>query len=150
MANPKAHPKFTALVDTIKQHSTEIARISETMDLAAFDRALHDDWFMVDPRGKRITKKEELDLLRSTDFKPTSIKIEDLHVEVHGDTAVVTGVSNVQASYQGKDISGRYRFTQIYKSGGGHNLLDHVAKTASATLTLPSDFQMVTCIDMAM
>src|SRR2546423_1715658 len=70
----------------------------------------------------------------------SSPDVGDLHVEVHGDTAIVTGVSSVKATYEGKDISGRYRFTQVYKSGGGKQLMDH------AVAPIPRGFAMVACI----
>lgn len=150
MAN-KQDPAYAQIVDALKDHSTQIAKISEKLDVNAFDKSLHPDWFMIDANGQKITKQQELDSLRKSEFKPTSIHVSDLHVEVHGDTAVVTGVSKVSASFQGKDISGKYRFTQIYKSGSGQSLLAAAqaapgVRTASA---LPSDFVMLTCIAMA-
>lgn len=135
-----AHPNYQSVVDNIKQHSIELGRTSAAMDLQAFDKSLHDDWFMIDANGKMLTKKQELELLKTSNFKPSSLDVGDLHVEVHGDTAIVTGVSSVKATYEGKDISGRYRFTQVYKSGGGKQLMDH------AVAQIPSDFAMVTCI----
>jgi ketosteroid isomerase-like protein len=59
-----------------------------------------------------------LNFLRSSEFKPASLDQRDLQVAIHGDTAIVTGVSHVKAEYQGKDMSGRYRFTQVYRAPG--------------------------------
>ena len=147
----KQHPAHAQVVDALKDHSTNIAKISEKLDVDAFDKALHPDWFMIDASGQKVTKQQELDALRKSEFKPTSIQVSDLHVEVHGDTAVVTGVSKVSASYQGQDISGKYRFTQIYKSGSGQSLLDTAQASAGAKAAspLPNDFAMITCIAMA-
>lgn len=144
MANAQQHPNYSQVVDTIKKHSEEVARVSAALDVNAFGAALHDDWFMVDANGQLLTKQQELQLLRSSDFKPASIQVQDLHVQLHGDTAVVTGVSAVNASYQGQDISGRYRFTQVYKAPAGQELLDH------AVNTVPKGFAMLTCITFAM
>ena len=141
MANP--HPNLAHVVNTLKQHSMDIARISEQMNIPAFDQALHPDWFMIDAHGKRFTKAEELQLLKTNNFKPSSLQVSDLHVTVHGDTAVVTGISQVKASFEGKDISGRYRFTQVYKADGV-SLLDHAAKA------VPANMAMITCITMAL
>ena len=110
------------------------------MDIDAFAKALHDDWYMVDATGKVITKEEELALLRSADFRPSSIRVENLHVALHGDTAIVSGISNVRAQYKGQDMSGRYRFTQVYKAQG-ENLLE------TAVQSVPPNFVMATCIN---
>lgn len=142
MTNAQKHPNYTQVINTIKKHSEEVARVSAAMDVKAFGAALHDDWFMIDARGQLIDKQQELALLQSSDFKPSSINVEDVHVQLHGDTAVVTGISALKAAYKGKDISGRYRFTQVYKSHG-EELLDH------AVHRIPKSFVMVTCITFA-
>ena len=131
------------VVKSIKARSVQLASISEKVDVEAFDQALHDDWFMIDANGAVVTKKEELALLRSSNFKPSSLKVANLEVQVQGDTAIVTGVSTVKAKFKGKDISGRYRFTQVYKAAG-----ENLAKAKGAAL--PSNFMMVTCIAFAL
>jgi len=140
MAN--AHPNLAKVVENVKQHSLNLAQISEKMDIEAFENALHDDWFTIDAHGKKFTKAEELKLLRSSNFKPSSIKVQDLEVTVNGDMAIVTGVSTVNASFEGKDISGKYRFTQVFKAEGS-NLLEH------AVGAVPKNMAMMTCINMA-
>lgn len=143
------HPAYAQVVDSLKNHSINIAKISQALDVDAFDQALHADWFMIDLHGKRVTKQQELDALRKAEFAPSSIDISDLHVEVHGDTAIVTGVSKVKAVFQGKDISGNYRFTQVYKAPDGHSLLDHATHAVHGKSALPTGFSMITCIAMA-
>ena len=142
----KQHPHYAQVVNLLKQHSVNIASISEKVDITAFDNALDPDWFMIDSAGRRVSKQEELDALRKSEFKPSSIRLSDLEAEVHGDTAIVTGLSDVVAHFQGKDISGRYRFTQIYRAPGAQTLVDHVARATAPAL--PTNLAMITCIAM--
>jgi ketosteroid isomerase-like protein len=131
------------VVNLIRQKTEEFAQISEKLDHQAFAQNLHDDWFMVDANGQVFTKQQELDLLRGSDFKVSSLRVQDLHVTVHGDTAVVTGISNIQANHQNQDISGRYRFVQVWKAPGA-NLL---GPTAAA---LPNNYAMINCVTFSL
>jgi ketosteroid isomerase-like protein len=141
MAQASTDPHHATMVEAIKQHSIHLGNTASA-NVDAFANALHDDWFMIDMFGRRLTKQQELEMLRTTNANP-HVKVEDVHVQIHGDTAIVTGISDVKGSYQGKDISGRYRFTQVYAAPAGHGLLAH-AKAGKTGV--PAGFAMITCI----
>ena len=42
-----------------------------------------------------------------------------MKVKVHGEMGVVTGRNTIKATYMGKDISGAYRFTDVFVKHAG-------------------------------
>jgi len=45
--------------------------------------------------------------------------LSELKVHVYGDTAVAAGTSTVKGTYKGQDISGKYRFTDVWVKRNG-------------------------------
>jgi hypothetical protein len=113
----------------LKNLSNDLLRIAVTRDPKVLERVMAPDVMIVDPHGKIFNLKQEMDLLKSGQFKAkiAEMKADDLQVKYYGRTAVVTGRSTVKGTFQGKSISGTYRFTQIFMDRG-------------------QGFQMVTCL----
>jgi ketosteroid isomerase-like protein len=44
---------------------------------------------------------------------------QDLKVKVYGDTAIVSGQTTDKGKYKGQDISGTYRFTDVFVKRDG-------------------------------
>ncbi len=68
----------------------------------------------VDPGGNVNSKKDNLDSLKSGKLAFTSAVMDQAKVKVFGDTAVVTARSTIKGTDSGKDVSGRYRFTDTW------------------------------------
>ena len=89
-------------------------------DVAVLDRIEADDYTMTDPTGKVVTKKDDIEGLKSGAFKAESIAMEDTQVRVYRKTAVITGIATMKAAYKQQDISGKYRFLDVFvKHKGG-------------------------------
>jgi ketosteroid isomerase-like protein len=58
--------------------------------------------------------------LKSGDLKFESSKLEDMKVHVYGNAAIVTYATTDKGAYKGKDISGRYRWTDVFIKRGGN------------------------------
>ena len=82
-------------------------------DAAALDRIEADDYTYTGPDGKVSTKAEEQRDIKSGDLKITECKLMDLKVRIYGKTAMITGMSAVKGTQKQKDISGKYRFTDV-------------------------------------
>lgn len=82
-------------------------------DVAAVEKIEADDFISIDPTGAMADKKEDLKNLRGTDLTFRSITLRKLKVRIYGETAVVTGTSEVDGKYQDDDISGAYSFTDV-------------------------------------
>ena len=88
-------------------------------DPAAFDRYLADTFTFTGPDGMVEDKARTIADLKSGDLKFTSSKLDDMKVQSYGSTAVVTYGSTDQGSYKGKDISGRFRWTDVFMKRNG-------------------------------
>ena len=69
--------------------------------------------------GKTYTKAEDLKNTLDPKNVFTSGVLSELKVHIYGQTAVVTGVNTVKATYDGKDTSGDFRFTDVFVKRDG-------------------------------
>jgi ketosteroid isomerase-like protein len=83
-------------------------------DLASFGKLFADDAVMITPDGMPQTKAQLLADLKSGDLVIESSDISDMKVRVHGDSAVVTYITTDKGKYKGQEISGRYRWTDVF------------------------------------
>jgi ketosteroid isomerase-like protein len=89
-------------------------------DAAAVDRIESADFVFTGPDGSVTGKADELSDLKTGNFKAEAIELDDLKAHVHGDSAIVTGRSTLKnCKYHGQDISGRYRFTDVFAKVDG-------------------------------
>jgi quercetin dioxygenase-like cupin family protein/ketosteroid isomerase-like protein len=88
-------------------------------DMATFNRIVAPDWILTAPNGMVQTREEAMADLRSGALKFESMVPSDLKVRVYGDTAVVTGRTTDKVSYKGTDLSGDYRFTDVFVNRDG-------------------------------
>jgi len=88
-------------------------------DMAAFGGHLAENVTLTDPGGMVNTKAQFEAQVKSGDLKIASSKIEDMKVQVHGDAAVVTYKTTDKGTYKGRDISGEYRWTDVFIKQGG-------------------------------
>lgn len=63
--------------------------------------------------------------MKSGEVKFASIKMTDTHVQDYGNVGVVTGSLLEKAQYKNTDISGTYRFTDVWARRNGK--WEHVA-----------------------
>ena len=88
-------------------------------DVATVERFTADDWSMINPMGQRESRADAMASLRSGDLDFESSNLSDLDVKLYGDTAIVTGRSTDKGKYKGMDISGEYRFTDVFVNRNG-------------------------------
>jgi ketosteroid isomerase-like protein len=83
------------------------------LDAKTIDRLEADEWTITDPTGKFSTKAEDLKNLMSGKSKFQSFRNEEMKVKVYGKAATVTGLSAIKGTFDGNDITGRYRFLDV-------------------------------------
>ncbi|HEX4921816.1 MAG TPA: nuclear transport factor 2 family protein, partial [Candidatus Bathyarchaeia archaeon] len=94
-------------------------------DLKTIEDIEADDLIFTDSLGTVTTKGDELQSMRSGDVKFESIKMDSTRVQDFGNLAVVTGRLVEKAKYKNADISGTYRFTDVWAKRKGK--WEHVA-----------------------
>jgi ketosteroid isomerase-like protein len=73
-----------------------------------------DDYMLVRPDGSVLSKEEILADLRIGRLAIKAIEIADVKVRIHGDTAILTGVSRTVTSRQAKETTSHFRLVAIY------------------------------------
>jgi ketosteroid isomerase-like protein len=99
---------------TIRQLDRDWVKAYTRGDTAVLDRIYADDLIVTNPDGSVGNKAEELAAIKSGAFAFQSITNEDVRVRVFGEMAVVTGRSMMKGRYKDQDISGGYRYTDVY------------------------------------
>jgi len=88
-------------------------------DASVFERHLADTYIFTAPDGMVSDKAQTISDIKSRNLKFQSSKLEDMKVQAYGDTAVATYGSTDQGSYKGKDISGHFRWTDVFVKRNG-------------------------------
>jgi uncharacterized protein (TIGR02246 family) len=87
---------------------------AQKADAAALNRIIADDYIMTTASGEVKNKEQYVSDFVSGVRKDYSLIAEDYRVRVYGEVAVLTHGGITKAEYQGRDTSGRYRWTHIF------------------------------------
>jgi ketosteroid isomerase-like protein len=87
-------------------------------DVATFGRHFADDATLTTPDGAVQTKAQLLGDVKSGALVLEASTISDMKVKVHGNTAVVTYITTDKGKYKGQDISGRFRWIDVFVRQG--------------------------------
>ena len=88
-------------------------------DMAFISNIEAPEYMFSAPDGSLSNKTQSDAMISSGAVKIASFKIDDLQVRIFGDTAVVHGLETEKSSYEGKDTSGQYRFTDVFVKRNG-------------------------------
>jgi uncharacterized protein DUF4440 len=87
-------------------------------DTSAIERYVADTATYTSPDGEVLGKTRSVAEMKSGELKVESSKLEDMKVQLYKDTAIVTYASTDKGMYKGKDVSGRYRWTDVFMKRG--------------------------------
>ena len=105
---------------TIKSIEQEMLTALLKGDISANERYLAHDVVFTGPDGEVLDKTRLNADLKSGALKMQSSTFSDMKVRVHGDTAVVTYGTTDKGTYKGKDISGQFRWTDVFERRNGN------------------------------
>jgi hypothetical protein len=110
----------TADEATLKKIEQELTDGILKSDNAAFEKHLTSDYLGIGPDGVTQNKSELLADIKSGTLKLESSTISDMKVQVSSpDMAVVVYRTNDKGTYKGKDITGEYRWLDVFVKRGG-------------------------------
>ena len=89
-------------------------RALEQGDAAALDRIWAEEFLDTSFDGTVTTKEEDLASVASGDLVYQSSRVRDLIIHVYGKFAVVTGHWTAVGQFKGVDVSGEFRYTDVY------------------------------------
>ncbi|MEJ7847046.1 MAG: nuclear transport factor 2 family protein [Pyrinomonadaceae bacterium] len=104
---------------TLMKMEQEMADAIVKGDMSVWDKYSADNSVFTDPGGMMMNKAQSMAMFKSGDLKIESTKMDDMKVQMFGNTAIVTYRTTDKGMYKGKDISGEYRWTDVFAKIGG-------------------------------
>ena len=103
-------------------------------DVAAIRRFVADDWVIVDADGTVIDRSRFLSVIESGALSHESMESTNVEVRLHGDTAVVTGVTTSKGQFMGQGFTTQERATDVLARLNGRWLcvFSQLTRVASA------------------
>ena len=88
-------------------------------DLNFLERAEAEEYTYTDPAGRTSHKDDDLARAQMGDMQIDSFSIKDEKVQMYGDTAVITGQTDIKGAERGTNITGSYRWTDLFVRRNG-------------------------------
>ena len=76
-------------------------------------RFVSDDWAIIDADGGVIERSRFLDVIESGTLSHDLMESTDIEVRLHGDTAVITGITTSTGQFMGQGFTTRERATDV-------------------------------------
>ena len=120
---PDSKQKPAAAASDVEQTLVKLEREATAAlikrDAASFGRIFAEDAVLTSPDGTVQTKAQLLADVKSGNLVLESSDIADMKVHVHGETALVTYSTTDKVRYKGQDVSGRYRWMDVFVRRSG-------------------------------
>lgn len=100
------------------QLERELSEAALRRDVAGLDRIFATEW-AANTDGLVVKKAQILAELKSGVYKIESLTLSEMKAIVLGETAVAVGLSTAKSTYRGKDSSGQFRWTDVFKKRDG-------------------------------
>ncbi len=109
--HPRRNDQFKHQVEQLEQawRSAEL-----NGDVDAMGKLLSDDFVGINMSGQVVTKMQLLDRMRRRRTVLTRLDLDDVHVKLLGQTAIVTSRAEVEGTNEGAPVHGNYRYTRVY------------------------------------
>ncbi len=118
-SDPKPQARTLSDEESVKQLERDQADAYIHNNADKISLILADDFVGNWADGSTTTKKEELDMLRSSKEKYAANEIVEMTVRVFGDTAIASGKNTETSVINGKNATGIYNFTDIFLKRNG-------------------------------
>ena len=89
------------------------------VDAAVFERYVAPEYTFTTPDGQVWTWAQNWDLLKKGAIKVSAYKLDEVKVKVYGNTAIASLLDTETTTYNGNDISGQYRTTDVFVKRDG-------------------------------
>lgn len=120
-AQSAASKKDAKIAAELTQLEIDIGQANLRRDKAFFERIEADEFIFTDSIGGLTTKAEDVASLDKPagEFKLISYEVDGVQVKVYGNTAVATGRATTVSKGNGREITNRTRFTDVFVRRGG-------------------------------
>lgn len=104
-----------ATVDLFTRLENEWNNATFKKDAKALDLLYAKEYTFIDQTGKVYDKQQDISEVISGNYKlETPSVLSDIKVNTYGNVTVVKGLNTVKATMNGKDISGTFRFVDVF------------------------------------
>jgi ketosteroid isomerase-like protein len=112
-------PRQDAVEREIRTLQDDLIAAYTHRDIDALNRILADDYTFVESHGQLLTKEQLVANFSSGDRVLSSYVIDDDHIAIYGNTAVMTYHYTSREKYRGRDESGEFRFIRVFVKQDG-------------------------------
>ena len=114
LSGSTAYGQKMTVEQTLMNMEQEMASAFIKGDWTVYDKYTADNGTFTDPGGMTMNKSQAMAMFKSGDLKLTSSKIDNMKVQMFGKTAIVTYSTRDTGTYKGKDITGQYRWIDVF------------------------------------
>jgi ketosteroid isomerase-like protein len=118
-AKPAAAAAGASVEEELIKIEKERAAAAVKADTALLEKYTAADYTFINRSGQLSDRTQTMSRLKSGDIKITANDVSDLKVRLYGNTAVVTGRTDMKGTMAGKDVSGPVLFTRVYVKTDG-------------------------------
>lgn len=108
---------------TLDRVAEELANAERRSDVAVLAGTLAEDFIGIGPRGFMLTRDEWLARHKSGDLRYESFELDEVKMRLYGDAAILTRRETTKATYQGREMAGQFRTTQVFVKQNGRWML---------------------------
>lgn len=112
-------PPEVTVSQAIEKLEHEWMKAYVARDIPFLERFLSDDYTGGYPNGTVLTKRSEIEAVRSGTVSLSAIQPLDMKVRAYGDAAVATGRSAIHATVNGQKVEGEFRFIDVWAHHDG-------------------------------
>jgi uncharacterized protein (TIGR02246 family) len=109
--HPRRNDQYKRQVEQLEQ-AWRTAELSGNVD--AMGKLLSDDFVGINMSGQVVTKTQLLERMSRRRTVLTRIDLDDVHVKLLGQTAIVTSRAEVESTNEGVAMHGTFRYTRVY------------------------------------
>jgi ketosteroid isomerase-like protein len=105
--------------DDVLRAERELALCYQNSDAACIEQGVMEDYILINSRGKISTRADDLAEAKKGDPKYEIFENLDMKARLHGDSAVVTGVTHTKGISGGQPFDAEFRFTDTFVKDHG-------------------------------
>jgi ketosteroid isomerase-like protein len=105
--------------DDVLRAERELALCYQNSDAACIEQGVMEDYILINSRGKISTRADDLAEAKKGDPKYEIFENHDMKARLHGDSAVVTGVTQTKGISGGQPFDAEFRFTDTFVKDHG-------------------------------
>jgi ketosteroid isomerase-like protein len=103
----------------VLQAQKDYAEALTRKDAAALDRVWSDDYVFINGNGEEVSKAQRMQNMKSGATSVDEVRESGTEARVYGNFAVLNGDVELKAKYSGKESSGRYKHTSVWRKQNG-------------------------------